>query len=187
MCVSLCLIQSLVRCPLDFRIILQNLKSIGPIVWSQSPKMHFCNIPRRTPHHAITDVISLQICLNTTSIHWHGLSSQMYHFLSDFMKLHISPVLLLGEFEKSPSMLIGTVCMYVCLFVSLFVCKQSSGHNFDPICMKFFTHISDGHISIPSTFEGQRSNIKVKVTIFVIFRFLLITSSVFVLETSNQV
>ena len=118
MCVSLCLIQSLVRCPLDFRIILQNLKSIGPIVWSQSPKMHFCNIPRRTPHHAITDVISLQICLNTTFIHWHGLSFQMYHFLSDFMKLHISPVLLLGEFEKSPSMLIGTVCMYVCLFVT---------------------------------------------------------------------
>ena len=119
--VLLCLIESLVGCPLAFRIILQNLKSIGPIVWSQSPKMHFCNIPRRTPHHAITDVISLQICLNTTSVHWHGLISQMYHFLSDFLKYRISPVLLLGEFEKIAKY-VDRYRLYVCLSVCLFVC-----------------------------------------------------------------
>ena len=113
MCDSLCLIQSLVRCPLDFRIILQNLKSIGPIVWSQSPKMHFCKIPRRTPHHDITDVISLQICLNTTSVHWHGLSFQFCHF--------ISPILLLGEFEKIAKY-IDRYRLYICLSVRMFVC-----------------------------------------------------------------
>ena len=174
MSVSLCLIQSLVGCPLAFRIILQNLKSIGPIVWSQSPKMHFCNIPRRTPHHAITDVVSLQICLNTTSVLWHGLICQMYHFLSDFMKYHISPVLLLGEFEKIAKYVDRYrlyVCPYVRLFVSLFVCQQTSGHNLNPMSMEIFTHICDSHTSIPSTFGGQRSNAKVKVTILAIFVF----------------
>ena len=45
-------------------------------------KNAFCNIPRRTPHHAITDVISLQICLNTTSVHWHRLISHLTYTMN---------------------------------------------------------------------------------------------------------
>ena len=155
------------------------------MVWSQLPKMHFATshdgrhiMPSQMSHDFKSALIWLLFtgmglvfrCVTSWVISWYT-TFHLYCYLANL--------------KKSPSMLVGTVCISVYLFVFWFVCEQSSGHNFNPISMKFFTHISNGHISIPSTFEGQRSNIKVKVTVFVIFRFLLITSSVFVLETSN--
>ena len=41
--------------------------------------------------------------------------------------------LLLGDFQKSPSMLVGSVCGSVCLFV----CLQSSGHSFEDTPLQF--------------------------------------------------
>ena len=101
------------------------------------------------------------------SYHFKSALLLMCHSLSDFLMHNISRILLLGEFEKIAKY-VDRYRLYVRLFVSLFVCQQTSSHNFDAMSSKFFTHIWNGNISIPSTFEGQRSNAKVKVTILVI-------------------
>jgi len=113
------------RCAYPQSNIPQNLKSIGPIVWSQSPKMHFGLAIRQTQCWC---QFLIRVPLDRFKSQWLSVQSRScanieFSKVSLHERFDLSVCLLLSKTIVFESMLVSLfVCPFVCLFVCLFVC-----------------------------------------------------------------